>query len=152
MRPVLKQLNWGAILVATLVYYLVGIPIFSLFGDVWDAAGFKKPEGWQSGAQYYLGPLVANCVVVVCTAALARIGGAVKVRDGVVLGLVVALGYLVPTAGVDAMSPAHPDPMKIFLITGAYHLVGLVIAAVIVTVWTKNRRDAEPETVAVRGR
>jgi len=61
---------------------------------------------------------------------------------GVVLGLVVALGYVIPTAGVDAMSPAHPEPMKIFLITGAYHLVGLVMAAVIVTAWRKKSRPA----------
>lgn len=143
MKRAFLQLNWVAILVAAIVYFIVGIPLFSLFGDVWAAAGFKKPEGWQPGMQYYLAPLAANVVVVVCTATLARAVGAVSVRDGVVLGLVVALGYLVPTAGIDAMSPAHPEPMKIFLITGSYHVVGLIIAAVIVTVWTRNRRGRE---------
>ena len=140
MKRVFVQLNWFAILLATVAYFLIGVPVFSLFGDVWEAAGFKRPDSWQPGAHFYLAPLLANFVVVVCTAGLARATAATSLRDGVILGLVVALGYLVPTAGIDAMSPAHPDPWKIFLITGSYHLIGLIIAAVIVTVWTRPPR------------
>lgn len=152
MKGAFGQLNWLAILVATIAYFLVDIPIFSLFGDVWEAAGFNKPEAWQPGVQYYVAPLLANLAVVVCTAAIARATGAVSVRDGAVVGLVVALGYLVPTAGIDAMSPAHPKPMQILLITGSYHLVGLIIAAIIVTVWTRNRRGHELPRDSDRGR
>lgn len=59
-------------------------------------------------------------------------------RDGVILGVVAAVGYSVAVAGVDAISPSHPEPMMLFLITGSYHFIGLIVVAVIVTVWTRR--------------
>jgi hypothetical protein len=45
---------------------------------------------------------------------------------------------------VDAISPSPPEPLTLLLITGSYHLVGLVTVAVIVSVWRPRvRRRAE---------
>ena len=136
------SLHWPAILLAAAVYSLLGIPWFSpaTLGSVWEQAiGFHRPDGWEPGALLYLGPLAASLAASVSTAMLARATGSVTVADGVRLGLVVAVGYSVAVAGVDAISPSHPEPLTLLLITGSYHLVGLTAVAAIVTVWTKRR-------------
>jgi hypothetical protein len=132
-------LNWYAVLVATASYWVLGVPWFSpaTFGDVWERAiGFRRPDPWEPGALLYLIPLFSSFAAAVSTAVLARATGSVTVRDGVILGLVAAVGYSVAVAGVDAISPSHPEPMTLFLITGSYHFIGLIVVAVIVTVWT----------------
>lgn len=52
---------------------------------------------------------------------------------GVVTGVGIAGAVLFVTGYFD---PNKPKPMVWFAILASYHLLGLVIAAVIVTVWT----------------
>lgn len=142
MRRGLAELNWYAVLVAALAYFVLGIPWFSpaTLGAVWERAiGFTRPDGWEPGPLLYLGPLVSSFAAAASTAVLARATRAETAVDGVLLGVVVALGYSVAVAGVDAISPSHPEPLTLFLITGSYHLVGLITVAVIVTVWQGRR-------------
>ena len=68
---------------------------------------------------------------------LARATGTDTVAEGVVLGFVAGVGI----AGavlfvVGALDPTKPEPMTWFAITGVYHLVGLEIASVIVSIWS----------------
>jgi hypothetical protein len=59
------------------------------------------------------------------------------VAEGIVLGLVAGVGIsgaVLLVTGV--FDPKKPEPMTWFGVTGGYHLVGLVIASVIVAAWT----------------
>jgi hypothetical protein len=146
MRQAFAKLNWYAVLVATAAYFLLGGLWFSPLGfaNAWaQGLGFARPENWEPPAYLYLVPLLGNFAAAVSTAVLARATAAVTVKDGVALGLVTALGYSTAVAGVDASSPSHPQAMKLFLVTGSYHLVGLIVVALIVTRWTRSRRGHE---------
>ncbi len=138
MTRVFHEVNWLAVIVASLVYFVLGVPWFSpaTLGPIWEQSiGFQRPAGWEPDAILYLGPLLASFAASLSTAILARATRSNSLGDGVRLGLVVALGYSVAVAGVDAISPSHPAPARLFLITGSYHLVGLIAVAMIVTKW-----------------
>jgi hypothetical protein len=57
--------------------------------------------------------------------------------EGIVLGLVTGVGIAGAVLFVTGIfDPKKPEPMTWFGITAGYHLVGLLIASVIVSVWT----------------
>jgi hypothetical protein len=136
MLQALAALNWLAILAATAVLYVLGGLWYSpaLFGSRWRAGvGFVAPHGWKPGALLYLAPLAGCFVVTLATALLVTIADAHSPMDGVILGLIVGLGYGAAIAGVDAAAPSHPRPGTLALITGAYWTVGLVLVGMVLS-------------------
>ena len=134
----LAAVNWFAVAAATVALYLLGglwySPLF--FGPRWRAGvGFTPPYGWKPGALLYLAPLVGCFVVTLATALLVTIADAHSATDGVVLGLIVGLGYAAAVAAVDATAPSHPRPGTLAFIVGAYWTIGLTMVAVILSVW-----------------
>ncbi len=138
MRDAVAHLNWYAVLLATAVYFMLGVPWFSpaTLGPAWERAqGFAPSEGYSPAPLLYLGPLLGCFAGALATAVLARATRATTPADAIALGLTVALGFSVPVAFLDAIAPAHPDPRTLLAITGSYHLVGLVVVSLIVTRW-----------------
>lgn len=134
----LAAVNWLPVLAATAVLYLLGGLWYSpaVFGSRWRAGvGFRPPEGWRPGPVLYLAPLAGCFVVTLATELLVTVTDAHSLTDGVALGLIVGLGYGAAVAGVDATAPSHPRPGTLALITGAYWTIGLVLVAVILSVW-----------------
>ncbi len=142
MARAYSHLNWFAVIGATVVYFLLGVPWFSpaTLGPAWERAqGFVPPEGYTPAPLLYIGPLLACFAGTLATAALARTTRAATTADAVAVGLTVALGFSVPVAFLDAIAPAHPAPWTLLAITGSYHLVGLLVVALIVTRWPAAR-------------
>jgi hypothetical protein len=134
----LGELNWLAVIVATVVYLALGAVWYAppLFGNAWmKAAGIVMPEGQRPGPAIYFTPLVAYFVAVIATAMLAEATGSQSFAEGMVLGLVVGVGYAVVGTAVEATFGNRPQNGVWFLITASYNLIGLVISAVIVSVW-----------------
>lgn len=135
----LGELNWLAVAVAALAYFALGglwfIP--RVFGDVWmDAIGWEPADDDQPSPALYLGPLVTCLIATIALAVLARAAGADGVVDGVVLGAVAGVGIAGTALFVTGyFDPKKRRPMTWFVVTGGYHIVGLVIASVIVSVW-----------------
>jgi hypothetical protein len=135
----LGGLNWLAVIVATIVYFALGALWYSpvAFGKPWQRA-IGWDEAQQSGASpvIYAGPALFALVSTIATAMLANATGSTDIGAGVVLGLVVGIGYgLALTAYEAVFAPNRPAPWVWFAITGSYHLVGLLIAAIIVSAW-----------------
>ncbi|MGY0235692.1 DUF1761 domain-containing protein [Longispora urticae] len=137
---VLGDLNWWAVLVAALAYFALGGLWFSvpLIAKPWiRAVGTDMTGGATPGPSYYIGPLITCSVSTVATAVLARATGTDTVAEGLVLGLVVGLGLAVAVLFVTGyFDPQKARPMVWVAITAGYHLVGLVLVAVILAVWT----------------
>lgn len=137
----LGDLNWFAVAVAAITYFGLGGLWYApfAFGTIWmRAAGMAMPEGGEGpGAAIYISPLVGALVSTVATAMIATATGSTTFREGVVLGIVIAVGYAVTLLGVTAtFDTGKPEKLTWFLITAGYHVVGLLSAAVIVSVWT----------------
>jgi hypothetical protein len=135
----LADLNWLAVVVAALVYFVLGGLWYMprVFGDVWTRAiGWEPTDEDQPGPAMYLAPLATCVVATVAVALVAAAVGAASVADGIVLGLVVGVGVagaVLFTAGY--FDPHKRSPVMWFAVTGGYNAVGLLIAAIIVSVW-----------------
>jgi hypothetical protein len=100
--------------------------------DRWDRAPAQR-----LGLAYYLGPLATCLGAVVAVAMLAEAARSTSFAEGIVLGLVVGVGVagaILFVTGV--LDPTKPRPVAWFGVMAGYHVLGLVIASVVVSVWT----------------
>jgi hypothetical protein len=137
----LGGINWLAVIVATVIYFALGAAWFAPqtpIGRAWMAAsGYQTPTtGAESTNLFYIYPAVTSFVAVAATALLAQATGTDTLAEGVVLGLVVGIGYaatIVLTTA--AFEFSKPRQWTWGLIDASYHVVGLLIAAVVVALW-----------------
>jgi hypothetical protein len=137
----LGDLNWLAVLVAALAYFILGAIWFAppVFGKAWiKASGAQMPErGQRPGAAIYIGPLVGAIIAAVATGLLAAATQTDTVSEGLILGLVVGIGYALSVVLTTAIfETSKPQKGVWFLITGLYHVVGVVLAALILALWS----------------
>ena len=137
----LGDLNWLAVIVAAIAYFALGA--------LWYmpkpmAQAWTKSMGWdpsteeqQPGAAIYVAPLVTCLLSAITLAMLAEATGSTTVGEGLALGIVVAIGIAAAIVLVTGwFGPKKPQPMVFAAITAGYHVVGLVVTAVIVSAWT----------------
>lgn len=135
---VLTGLNWFAVAIATLAYYLFGAVWFAqrTLGGLWNRAGGDPiAAGRFSPLALYVVPLVTCLVTSVAVAALAAGTGSNSVGEGLVLGLVTSSGVAAVLFVTGFFDRHKPAPGTWFAITTGYHVVGIVIAAVVVSLW-----------------
>ena len=132
------DVNYLAVLVAAVAYFVLGaiwyIP--PVMGAAWQrAGGIEVPEGEGPSPILFAGTLVAYFVAGLATAMLAVGTGTDTAAEGVLLGLIVGVGYAFTAAAVGALYDRKPQPMAWWLINGIFNVVGLVIVAIIISVW-----------------
>ena len=137
---VLGDLNWLAVIVSTIAFFALGGLWYSkaLFGKQWtQAVGWEVPEGEKPPVTLYLVPLLTCLVSAIAVAMLAEATGTDSFGEAIVLGLVVGLGLLTMALLVTGFfDPKKPQPMVWVAITSGYHVVGVLVIAVIVALWT----------------
>jgi Protein of unknown function (DUF1761) len=136
----LGQLNWLAVLVGAVVYFVIGAAWFApaVFGRRWMAA-----IGWdetrprpEMNPVSYAGPAAFYLIASIATGLLAAATGTDTLAEGAVLGLVVGVGYALTVTATDAVfDPNKPKPWTWFVISGSYHLVALILVGMIIGAW-----------------
>jgi hypothetical protein len=135
----LGELNWLAVIVGALAYWILGAIWYAkpVFGDVWTrASGVVIPEDQRPGPEFFVFPLIAEFLVTVAASMLAFATGSDTFGEGIALGIVLGIGVAMALEFVNAMFSGRPQPWAFFLVTGGYHLVGVLIVSVVVSVWT----------------
>lgn len=134
MFNVFGDLNWLAIILATAVYYILGGLWFStmLFGNAWEKAiGFERPDTWRYPTISFVSPLIGCLVISIATAILIHALEIEFLRDALVLGLIIGIGYAGAVSTINAVTPITPRPLVQGAINGAYHIVGIVVVSLI---------------------
>lgn len=134
MLDALTQLNWLAVALATLAYYVLGAVWFTpLFGRAWDRSiGHERVPGSRFGAAYYIVPLVCALFVSLAIAILITAVAPIGIGESLVVGTVVGLGVGAAVSINNGLTPHTPRPFLFGAVTGGYHLVGIVIVSAII--------------------
>ncbi|HYN66762.1 MAG TPA: DUF1761 domain-containing protein [Ornithinibacter sp.] len=130
---VLTPTLWLGVLVATVLTYLLGALWFTpLFGRAWDrGVGVRRERGARFGPAYYVVPLVGAAGSAYALAVLVTAADLSGVGDAVVLGVVVGLGVGLTVSFTNALTPRTARPLLYGLVTGSFHAVSAVLAAVV---------------------
>lgn len=133
MFTALAQIHWLAVLLAFVAYYFLGA--------VWFAALFAKPyraslgKGQEAaGAMsplFFVGPALCTLVVTVASAGLMQLLHITTYSQAVEFALYMGFGYLVANTVNIAINPNIPRPLFYSLLSGSYHLVGLLLTSLI---------------------
>ncbi|MEO6252861.1 MAG: DUF1761 domain-containing protein [Ferruginibacter sp.] len=133
-------LNWPAIAVAALAYFILGAAWYSkmLFAKRWIAdlkidvnnPNAKKGMGMMFGGSLLL--MFVQCLAIAILANKLQIIGA-GWMSGVKLGAVTGGCFCAAAVGVNYLY--EKKPLSLFLINAGYAIVGNIIAAVIICSW-----------------
>ncbi len=133
----LSDLNWLAVVVAGLAYFVIGAIWYSdaVMGKQYRAAIGQDPN---SPAKMEPVALFVNLIGwIVAAAALGLVSvsiGADSVGDGLALGLVVWLGFIATNRIVAAY---YEGPNRaLMMANGPYNLLGYLAMGAILAVWT----------------
>lgn len=133
MATLFADINWIGVFVAFLAYFFLGALWFTaLFAKPYRLSLGKESEPPQKPAPIFIiCPAICTLVITLAHAILMH---ALQIESyGAALGLslLVGMGYLVANTVNIAINPNIPRPLLYGAISGAYHLVGIVVASLI---------------------
>jgi hypothetical protein len=137
---VLGDLNWLAVIVAALAYFILGAVWYAppVFGNAWmRAGGVEMPEGYRPGVGVYLVPLIGALLSAIALGMLAEATGTDTAGEGLVLGIVAALGFAlaIVLSIANFETTSKPKAMTWGAIQVGYYGIGIIIAGLIIGAW-----------------
>jgi hypothetical protein len=137
---VLGELNWLAVIVAAVAYFVLGAIWYAppVLGKPWMAAGgMEMPaDDQRPGPGIYLVPLIGSVLSAIALGMLAEASDTDTAGEGLVLGLVTAVGFALAIALITATFETNkPKPMVWGAINAGYHALGIIVAALIIGAW-----------------
>jgi hypothetical protein len=135
MFNVLLEMNWIAVVLATLALAMLGGVWFTvLFGKAYALALGKEGTPKEKPAPIFIiGPFVCGLVTTVSIAILVYALGIESIVDAMIFGGVVGIGLLASTTVNTAINPNIPRPLLYGLISGSYFLLsGLIVSVIVV--------------------
>ena len=123
--------NWWQIILAVVVYFAVGSVWYSpaLFAKPWAQELGKKMGDMGDAKSAMLATLGAMIVLVLIEAYIVQATGTSTASRGAYLGAKLWLGFTATTALINNVFQGASK--KLFAIDQGYHLVGMVLAGVI---------------------
>lgn len=131
---VISTINWVSV--------LVGLVAYSILGGLWFTVIFKKPyfaslgkanEPEQKPAPIFIiGPAICSLAMTITHAILISALNIQSFSQTIEFALVVGIGYLAANTVNIAINPNMPKPLFYSAISGAYHLVGIVLVSIII--------------------
>jgi len=124
------EISWLAVIVAFVPYFMLGGLWFTVFfkKQYFESLGKSWLDQEKPSALFIVGPAVCTFIITIACAMLMAMINIQTYYELVVFTLVVGLGFLVSNTVNIAINPNIPHPMYYGVISGAYHLVGLLIA------------------------
>ena len=134
----LSHINWIAVLVATIAYFLLGALWYSvLFGKKW--AQLVKLDTSNPDMKKGMGGMMISTFVltlIICfglEVLVVKFNFVQEVSYGIKIGLLTGLAFA--TTAVSIHYIYENKPANLYLINNGYHVLGHVIAASILVLW-----------------
>jgi len=129
----LAHLNWVSVLIAFAAYFVLGALWFTLFFKKQYAISLGKenqlPE--KPAPIFIIGPAICTLVITLASAVLIYALNIITIPAAIEFALVVGIGLLVANTINIAINPNMPRPIHYGIISGAYHLIGILIVSCI---------------------
>jgi hypothetical protein len=128
------QVNVWAVLVSGVAYFVVGAVWYGLLAEPWMRGIGKSRDQLESNPVDYIVSLICEIGLAFFLAVGLNAFGAVGILDGIFVAALLWFGFsLLPTI----VHYAYEDrTFSLLVINKGYDLVGLVVAGVILSLWT----------------
>ena len=138
------RLNWGAVLVAAIVHWLLGAVWFTAFAGVWTAGLRMSPDELQAAKAHpnfwpYLIALLCNFLLAYAIARLLSGSESHTLLRGIRVGTLVGMATAVAMATELVF---ELRPRSFIMISAGYPLVGCILMGIILGAW-KPKAKAE---------
>ena len=131
----LTHLHWMSILLAFAAYFLLGALWFTLFfGKYYKISLGKADETLQTKPIFIIGPAVCTLVITVTSAMLIHSLNIQTLNEAFEFSIFIGLGFLVANTINIAINPNIPNPILYGIISGCYHLIGMVMVSIIIVI------------------
>jgi Protein of unknown function (DUF1761) len=129
----LSNLNWMSVLLAFVAYFFLGAMWFTVFFKKIYAVSLGKEHDLPAkpAAIFIIGPAICSLVITITSAILIYALGISTVNGVLEFAAVVGIGYLVANTVNIAINPNIPRPILYGMISGTYHLAGIIIVSCI---------------------
>jgi hypothetical protein len=131
------NINWLAVLVAAIAFFLVGAVWYSfLFRDAWIKASgvnVNDPNAKKGVGAMFLSSFVLVVITVVGLALFTARVGSGGWMTGLKVGLVAGVCFCATSISNSYLYEKRP--LSLHFINGLYNVVGCVIAGIIIAVW-----------------
>lgn len=125
---------WGVLAAAAFAFVFGGVYFGVLTPKHYAVAMGRAGEPAASLSPLFIvGPFVCNLVMIIATAILLQATGTEAIAQAVALGLLIAIGFLLPMCMMIAINPNFPKPFYYTALNAPYLLVSGVMYAVILT-------------------
>ena len=136
---IFSHLNWWAILVASLAYFILGAIWYSkaLFGSKWAQLvklDMSNPDLKKGMGKMMAGTFVLILIVCFGQALLIQM---INFNDNFLYGIKLGLltGLCFATTALSISYVYESKPTNLYLINNGYHVVGHIVAAIILVMW-----------------
>lgn len=133
MIQFISAINWLSVVVALVAYSVLGALWFTLlFKKQYAKSLGKEGEDLQNSTPiFYIGPMICCLLIIVASALLIHALGIHTLAGGIEFALIVGVGYLFSNTVNIAINPNMPKPIPYGIISGMFHLVGILIVCTI---------------------
>ncbi len=129
----LTNLNWMSVLLAFIIYFLLGALWFTLFfNKSYKVSLGRDKEILPNKTIFIVGPAICSLVITLASAILIEALKVQSLGSAFEFALLIGIGYLVANTINIAINPNIPRPILYGMISGAYHLVGILIVSFII--------------------
>jgi heme/copper-type cytochrome/quinol oxidase subunit 4 len=134
----ISELNWLAILVAAVAYFLVGGLWYSkaLFGKPWmqlTGVNADNPEARKGAGGIMFMTFLLEFITCIALAILAYRIALYGVLSGTKLGLLTGVAFAAIAIAISYMYQMRKQTLTV--IDAGYHIIGNIVAAIIICVW-----------------
>lgn len=133
----LSDINWLAVLVGGLAYFMLGAIWYSvLFKNAWiklSGVDMNNPDAKKGAGQIMLASLVLMIIASVGMGILITRIGSSGWMTGLKVGLIAGICFSATAISISYLYEKRP--MGLHLINGAYSVVGCTLAGIIIAIW-----------------
>ncbi|OJW66619.1 MAG: hypothetical protein BGO68_01550 [Candidatus Amoebophilus sp. 36-38] len=134
MINLVLSINWVSVLIAFVAYFFLGALWFMfLFKKQYaNSLGKENSTLQNSSPIFFIGPAICSLIITITSAILIYALGIDSYSKAIEFAFIIGVGYLFSNTINIAINPNIPKPILYGIISGTFHLVGILIVSVII--------------------